>query len=111
MATTVHRAGARGRAHPFDVASIGGPSLPRDFETFDVRSVPKSWAGSARHHDLRPGDRVLIDWARRPALGSIGAIRGEGGEVRFIVFDEATAAAAAVGRLVSPSRLLQMPAS
>jgi hypothetical protein len=56
--------------------------------------------------DLRPGDPVLVDWGRKPDNGTIGAVRGEGAGVRFIVFDGS--ASGQTGRLVNPPILLRV---
>jgi hypothetical protein len=101
-----HRAKPRGRATPFDLSAIGAPAMPSNFEAFEVRSAPESWAGSARHHDLRQGDRILVDWSRRPDMDIIGAVRVDGG-ARFAVFD-GDQSAAIFGRLVNPSMLLRI---
>ena len=104
MDTIDARAASRGRAVPFDISKIGAPPLPSEhFEVFDVTSAPKSWAGSARHWDLRPGDRILVDWSRRPDEGRIGAVRESGG----VQFQFDSDASAEIGRLVNPSILLQ----
>jgi hypothetical protein len=98
MTITDHRASSRGEATPFDLSTIEG---------YEVTSVPTELARVARRwDDLRPGDRILVDWSRRPDKGAIGAVRVPDG-VRFIVFDDD--APAEIGRLVNPARLLNAP--
>jgi hypothetical protein len=72
-----------------------------DLEVFEIG------AGFVRG-DLEPGDRVLIDWSQLPVKGEVGAVRVRDG-VGFIAFDGDPAAK--VGRLVNPSRLLEVAAA
>jgi hypothetical protein len=59
----------------------------------------------AERPDIKPGDHLLVDWSLKPSHGAIGATRVSDG-VRFVRFDGDQSAA--IGRLVNPSKLLQV---